>query len=107
MPVAVTGPLTGGQTVAHFPLHFEVVDVSGEKEYSVKPLALVSTIALPILAVFTLTAPAAGSLPPEEAAEGVPDELQAARATAAAADAARTRIFRVIMTSLQLGGVWY
>jgi hypothetical protein len=36
-PAAVTGPLTGGQLAAHVPLHFDVVDVSGANEYSVKP----------------------------------------------------------------------
>jgi hypothetical protein len=57
-----------------------VVEVSGENAYSVKPLALVSTVALPISAVLTLSAAAAaGLLPPpgEEAAEGVLGEPHA------------------------------
>src|ERR1700755_2423987 len=49
---AVAGPFTGGQNVAHEPLHFDVVAVSGTNQYKVKPLALVTTVAPPILAVF-------------------------------------------------------
>ena len=75
---AVAG-LTGGQFCAHAPLHFDVVEVSGANEYSVNPLALASTVALPILAVFRPAAAAAcallaSRLLAREAAEGVPDE---------------------------------
>jgi len=49
---AVTGPFTGGQNLAHWPLHLEVVVVSGTNQYSVKPLESVSTVVLPIFAVF-------------------------------------------------------
>ena len=55
-------PLTGGQLVAQVPLQLDVVGVSGAKEYSVKPLALVSTVAPPIVAVFRLPAAAAAGL---------------------------------------------
>src|SRR5712691_3437524 len=122
-PRAVAGPLTGGQFCAHAPLHFDIVGVSGANEYSVKPLALVSTVAPPIFVVFRLPTAAAmwPLLPPEE---GVPDELHAASAAAAATTAGsassirrrprpllvrcalsslpRPRFFRVVMTSCPL-----
>ena len=53
------GAGTGGQFCAHVPLHFDIVGVSGANEYSVKPLALVSTVAPPIFAVCRLPAAAA------------------------------------------------
>src|SRR6185437_13090530 len=90
-PDAVVGPLTGGQFCAHVPLQVDVVDVSGAKEYSVNPLAVVSTVAPPIVAVFRPpAAAAAGLLPPPlllPLLEEVPDELHAARTAAAAATA--------------------
>jgi hypothetical protein len=43
--------LTGGQNVVHEPLQFEVVLVSGPNQYSVKPLAFVSTAVPPTMAV--------------------------------------------------------
>jgi hypothetical protein len=88
-------------------LHFDVMGVSGANEYSVKPLLLVSTVAPPICAVFTVLAAAATGLPllllagDEEAeAEEAPDELHAASpaVAAAAAGSARSIIFRVVMT---------
>jgi hypothetical protein len=99
-PLAVTGPFSGGQAAAHAPLQFDLVEVSGAKEYSVKPLLLVSTFTPPIVAEVTLLAPAAAGLllVPEEVAgaalEAVLDgaeldeellELHATSATAAAA----------------------
>src|SRR6478609_4615131 len=86
---AVAGPFTGGQNVAHEPLHFDVVAVSGTNQYKVKPLALVTTVAPPILAVFSALLPAAaGALeaaPPELAGlDGLP---QAAITKAAASPA--------------------
>jgi hypothetical protein len=77
---AVAGPFTGGQYVAHDPLQFDLVAVSGTNEYSVKPLALVSTVAPPIVAVF----------------RAVPDELALAEAPAEAPAAGGL---------LELGGV--
>ncbi len=82
-PAAVAGPLTGGQFCAHVPLQLDLAGVSGANEYSVKPLALVSTVAPPIVAVFRLPAVAAAGLlvlvgvllAP---AEDVADELHAA-----------------------------
>jgi hypothetical protein len=65
---AVAGPFTGGQYWTHPALQFEVVAVSGANEYSVKPLALVSTVTPPIVAVF----------------RAVPDELAVAEAAAEA-----------------------
>jgi hypothetical protein len=54
MPVtpdpAVAGPTTGGQYVAHDPVHMDVVEVSGTNQYNVLPLALV-TIAVPLMVV--------------------------------------------------------
>jgi len=85
---AVAGPFTGGQNVAHEPLHFDVVAVSGTNQYKVKPLALVTTVAPPILAVFSALLPAAGALeaaPPELA--GLDGLLQAAITKAAASPA--------------------
>src|SRR5690349_21394814 len=86
---AVAGPFTGGQNVAHEPLHFDVVAVSGTNQYKVRPLALVTTVAPPILAVFSELLPdAAGALevaPPEVVElDGLP---QAAITNAAASPA--------------------
>jgi hypothetical protein len=88
-PAAVADPVTGGQFCAHAPLHLDVVDVSGANEYSVNPLAVVSTVTPPIVAVFRLPAAAAGLLVlvPLPLAEEVADELHAARTAAAAATA--------------------
>jgi hypothetical protein len=112
-PGAVTGPVTGGQFCAHVPLQFDVVDVSGANEYSVKPLLLVNTVAPPIVVVFSVLAPAAAELllPDDEGDdEGVgeaPAELHATRAVAATAAAGSARsirrrvrpgIFRVVMS---------
>src|SRR5689334_5523880 len=72
---AVAGPFTGGQNVAHEPLHFDVVAVSGANQYKVKPLALVTTVAPPILAVFSALLPAAGALEAGAALEAAPPEL--------------------------------
>jgi hypothetical protein len=71
---AVAGPFTGGQYVTHEPLHFEVVGVSGANQYKVKPLALVSTVTPPIVAVFSvLLLAAAGALEAGAAALEVPE----------------------------------
>ena len=50
---AVAGPLTGGQIWAQLPVHRDVVAVSGANQYRVKPCALVSTAAPPIVVVFS------------------------------------------------------
>jgi hypothetical protein len=75
-------------------LQFDVVDVSGANEYSVKPLLLVSTVTPAIVAVFTVLAAAAGLLllAPEEGE--APAEPHATRAAAAAAAAGRARSIR-------------
>ena len=70
--------------------------MSGANEYSVNPLALVSTVAPPIVVVFRLPVVAAAGvlvpvLPP---AEDVPDEPHAARTTAAAATASTASSIR-------------
>src|ERR1700746_3754513 len=89
-PDAVAGPFTGGPVCAHEPLQVDLVDVSGANEYSVNPLALVSTVAPPIVAVLRLPAVVAAGvpvvvLPPP--AEDVADELHAASTAVAAARA--------------------
>jgi hypothetical protein len=58
---AVAGPLTGGQTVAHEPLQFDFVLVSGTNQYKVNPLAFVTTVVPPTLAVFSALPAAAGA----------------------------------------------
>jgi hypothetical protein len=76
-------------------LHFDVVDVSGANEYSVKPLLLVSTVTPAIVAVFTVPAAAAAALlQPEEVEEAAPAELHATRAAAAATAAGSARSIR-------------
>jgi hypothetical protein len=55
---AVAGPDTGGQYVAHEPVHFEVVEVSGANQYKVRPLAFVSTT-FPLMVLMDSTVPAA------------------------------------------------
>ena len=98
-PDAVAGPVAGGQFCAHVPLQLDLVGVSGANEYSVNPLALVSTVAPPIVAVFRLPAVAAAGLlvlvlllPP--LVEDVPDELHAASTAAAAATASMASSIR-------------
>src|SRR5690349_9369823 len=89
---ALAGPFTGGQNVAHEPLHFDAVAVSGTNQYKVKPLALVTRVAPPILAVFSVLLPAAGVLeavPPEPVEL---DELLQAAITKAAASPAGTSL---------------
>jgi hypothetical protein len=68
---AVAGPFTGGQYEAHAPLQFDLVAVSGTNEYSVKPLALVSTVAPPMVAVFR-------AVPDELGLAGAAEEAPAA-----------------------------
>jgi hypothetical protein len=97
-PDAVAGPFTGGQNCAHAPLQLDLVGVSGANEYSVNPLALVSTVAPPIVVVFRLpVVTAAGVLVPVlplPPAEDVPDEPHAARTAAAAATASTASSIR-------------
>jgi len=78
-------------------LHFDVVAVSGTNQYKVKLLALVTTVAPPILAVFSALLPAAaGALEAGVALEAAPpelvelDELLQAAITKAAASPAGT-----------------
>jgi hypothetical protein len=98
-PDAVAGPFTGGQFCAHTPLHFDTVEVSGANEYSVNPLAVVSTVAPPIVVVFRLLAVAAAGLlllldDEEGVADGVLDELHPAATAAAAAATGRASSIR-------------
>jgi len=92
-PAAVAGPVIGGQFCAHVPLQLDLVGVSGANEYSVKPSALVRTVAPPIVAVFRLPAVAAAGLL-LSLAEDVADELHAARTAAAAATASSASSIR-------------
>jgi hypothetical protein len=100
---AVAGPLTGGQNVAHEPVHLDAVEVSGTNQYKVKPAELAST-AVPLIVVLIsvvpdelaagLDAPAAGGLLLELA------ELpQAAIASTAATSAAAPHIPRMCRVS--------
>jgi hypothetical protein len=100
---AVAGPFTGGQYVAHDPLQFDLVAVSGANEYNVKPFALVSTVAPPIVAVFRALDDAVpgedeevaldGELAePPELAEDVLPHAAAIRATAAKPAGAHHRL---------------
>jgi len=92
----VAGPWTGGQNEAHWPLHLNVVGVSGTNQHKVNSLALVSTVAPPIFAVFSAVpdaaagAAAAGECPPPDPPD--PPELlelpQAAITSTAAASPA-------------------
>jgi hypothetical protein len=83
--------VTGGQKWAHESLQLVLVAVSGTNQYSVKPLALVTTVTPPIFAVFraVLDEPVAGDaaaldeLP--DPAEPPPDEHPHAAATTASA----------------------
>src|SRR5215831_7528892 len=85
----------------HEPLQFDLVEVSGTNQYRVRPLALVSTVALPIFVVFRVdpedAAWAAGELPepPEPPLPG--DELPhaAITSTAAAAPAGTSHLLRM------------
>ena len=54
---AVTGPLTGGQKVAHEPEHFEVVEVSGTNQYRVMPLEFTRTCVPLMLVAVTVEPP--------------------------------------------------
>src|SRR5580658_4671292 len=105
---AVTGPVTGGQKVAQVPVHFEVVEVSGTNQYSVLPLALVST-AVPLMVVVPTALPleepelapapapvlAGGAVDPLAAGERLLELAQADRAMARAASPAAPTIFRM------------
>ena len=91
--------MTGGQFCAQVPLQLDVVGVSGANEYSVNPPAVVSTVAPPMVAVFRLPPVAAAGLPLlvpplPPLLEDVPDELHAARTTAAAATASSASSIR-------------
>src|SRR5512140_3526430 len=72
---AVAGPFTGGQYVAHEPLQFDLVEVSGANQYSVKPLALVRTATPPMVVVFSALLLAAALEAGAAALEVVPPEL--------------------------------
>jgi len=81
-------------------LQLDLVDVSGANEYNVNPLALVSTVAPPIVVVFRLPVVAAAGLLvpvlplPLPLVEDVPDELHAARMAEAAATASTASSIR-------------
>src|SRR5258707_14197016 len=85
---AGAGPVAGGGTVAHEPVHFEAVAVSGPNQYTVKPLALVSTVAPPIVVVFSVLVPEAGAAAPDVVLLGLAELPHAAIISAAAASPA-------------------
>jgi hypothetical protein len=83
---AVAGPTTGGQKVAHEPVHFDVVEVSGTNQYKVNPAEFVTTD-VPLI-VFAASAAPAELDPPELDPAGVAAAgLDAAGLDAAAAAA--------------------
>src|SRR5262249_17152700 len=75
------------QNFAHCPLQFDVVDVSGPNEYSVKPLLLVSTLA-PLIVVVFRTLPGAAAPPGGVVPEPGRELPHAAAGSAAATTAA-------------------
>jgi hypothetical protein len=88
--------LTGGQYLAQVPLHFDAVGVSGTNQYKVKPLALVRTVAPPIVVVLSAEPPECMDEPAgvvdevPETLEPVPPELPQAASTAIAVTASPT-----------------
>src|SRR5580704_10157309 len=87
---ALGAPVTGGQYLAHEPVHREAAAVSGANQYRVRPAALVSTVTLPIVVVFKVTAalPATAGAPPARAS-ATPSTASAATETAPTAPNAR------------------
>src|ERR1022692_41985 len=71
----VCAPITGGQYAAHAPLQFDLVAVSMANQYSVKPLAFVSTLAPPIVVVFSF--PDADGVVPPDPATATPSSTRA------------------------------
>jgi hypothetical protein len=116
----VAGPVTGGQKWAHEPLQLDLVAVSGTNQYSVKPLALVSTVTPPIVAVFraVLDEPAVGDVaalgelpdpaepPPDELPHAAATTASAARATAAQPAGARDLLPRITYPLSPGGDRW-
>src|ERR1700761_7859279 len=111
---AVPGPLTGGQKVAHEPVHFEAVGVSGTNQYRVMPAELVSTCVPLMLVALTVEPPAAGAVADPaallagvagvfpEAAELLPELEQAEAVRAKAARPATPRILRMWISPIQM-----
>src|SRR5437588_12599339 len=87
---AVTGPLTGGQKVAHWPEQFDLVGVSMANQYKVMPLESTTTCWLPMVFSVTVLPPAAALLLPPAAGvwaagpELIPELPQVARGRAVA-----------------------
>src|SRR6476646_2188645 len=107
---AVTGPLTGGQKVAHWPEQFDLPGVSMANQYSVLPWASVSTCCPPMVFAVTVLPPAAaaGALLLEPPAAGVllvvaelllPELAQAETVRARAARPDDPHIFRIRIVS--------
>jgi hypothetical protein len=60
VPAAATAvPVTGGQYVAHEPVHFDLVRVSLANQYRVRPAAVASTVPLLVFIVLIAVVPAA------------------------------------------------
>src|SRR6266704_3344642 len=108
---AVSGPLTGGQKVAHWPEQFDLVEVSMANQYRVMPLESTTTCWLPMVfsvtvlplaeagAALLLLPPAAGVLAavPELL---LPELAQADTVRARAARPATPHIFRIELSPL-------
>jgi hypothetical protein len=104
---AVTGPVTGGQICAQGPVHFDAVVVSGANEYKVNPWALVTTVTLLIVALFSATPDPAEPDADAEALDGGPlpalvldGELEHAAAliATAATPAAASNLIRLALS---------
>jgi hypothetical protein len=104
---AVTGAVTGGQICAQVPVHFDAVAVSGANEYKVNPWALVTTVTLLMVALFSATPDPAEPDADVEALDGgplpalVPDgelEHAAALIATAATPAAASNLIRVALS---------
>ena len=101
----MTGPLTGGQKVAHWPEHFDLVWVSMAYHYKVMPLESTTTCWLPMVFSVTVLPPAAALLLPPAAGvlaavpELLPELPQADTVKASAAKPATPHIFRIGIVS--------
>src|SRR6266704_4299413 len=107
---AVSGPLTGGQKVAHWPEQFDLVEVSMANQYRVMPLESTTTCWLPmVFSVTVLPLAEAGAalllLPPAAGVLAAVPELllpelpQADTVRASAAKPATPHIFRIGIVS--------
>src|ERR1700687_3320466 len=79
---ALGSPVTGGQYSVHDPVHLEVAWGSGANQYSVRPLALVTTATPPTAAVLKVAPPPATAGCAPALASATPSRARAATETA-------------------------